>query len=363
MFPTIFIMLSPLMISTSQQEATLPPRIEDVYRALDDLQNAVQSYTVDIEISNRSGIPPYDKNRYIRETAKASFKSDGVGRIYCQSELTKEGERPITIQKRAVFNGEVVKWVDESASQSRGEVSKDRGNLFYWGITPRSFLTHIEHTPAARLLKSLDTRIVGTKVWKGRTVVILQTKINKADGQEFTLFVYLDPKKNFAIVRNATCYRNPPETDWTEYNLMEVSDTIQDASGVWLPTRAILDTYTVSIKRGAPPVLMRHSEITFKNWVINPDIPESAFSLDFQPNTIVKDTTTGQTTKVVKIDDQMLADQAETVRRQQTPKPHEKKRSPLLLVVLSVSILLAMIGLLIWRKRRKGVAVEEEGTP
>jgi len=266
------------------KEVSPTPALDQILRGLEEIDQVLRGYSVEVEVRNQHSVPPIEKQSFINQTAKVVYKSDKAGHVFCEATLnTVEAGKPLVMKERSVFNGEVVRRAEGASRLDSGRITKNVAEVFFQGINPRHFLTHYQFEPAGKYLAKYDGKVVGTDSVGGRKVVVVQLKTTRrTDGIEFTGRFFFDPERSYTIVKVGNYYRIPPTTEWTEFARTEVQQAVQDPSGIWLPTRVLDEGYRVSSRPGLPPQLLRRSEIVLKNWVVNPVLPDSVFAFDFQ---------------------------------------------------------------------------------
>ncbi len=327
-----------------------PPSLETICDTSADLDAAVKGYHVRVTATVKRRLLPIDRNEYVDQVAVLDMKADRLGRIRAAGKITtsNQGKKTVDTVTR-VFDGEKVKLVDGEGGAATGRITKGLPAVYILGIDPREFLTHVEHAPLKLAIKEYEIKPIGSQLWHGRELTALQTKVNDSDGQQFCGLIYLDPSRHYSIARVAYRYRTPPDVDWTEFKRLEVVEAHQDLSGVWLPTKATVEEYTVQARRGVPPELMVKSDIVFTDWVLNPNLPESTFAFQFPVNSIMTDEIAGKTFKSVAITDQDIADSANLLEL----APANGTQARGLSLFIGLGLTLSLIGLFLVRRYRR----------
>jgi len=115
-----------------------------------------------------------------------------------------------------------------------------------------------------------------------------------------TFMVWLDPERNFAVLRVQT---NRVSVDsegrlvideWKVSSLREATDLVDCGDGVWLPRKIVYQAWTSEEQRTPGPNVLQRRTVEIQQAVVNQPIDDSVFTDIFPPGTRVRDTITGE---------------------------------------------------------------------
>jgi hypothetical protein len=259
MVTSLSLTLCVLVTSGQAKQVSPAPGLEAILRGLEDIDRVLRDYSVEFDVRKQQSVPPVEKQNFIKQTAKGVYKADKAGRVFCEATLnTVQEGKPLVMKERSVFNGEVVRRAEGASRLDSGRITKNVAKVFFQGINPRHFWTHYQYEPAEKYLVKYDGKVIGTDTVGGRKVVVVQIKTTLTNGGEFTGRFFFDPERSYTIAKVGNYYRIPPAIEWTEFARTEVQKAVQDTSGIWLPTRVLDESYTVSWRPGVPPQLLRN---------------------------------------------------------------------------------------------------------
>lgn len=279
--------------------------VEELASALEDVGTALDTYEVTCHFKSRLIGEPIEDGKYVDETATVTYKVSG-DRVRCESRTSREGESTMA-EATSVFTGEKTLSVKHGARQ--GRIGPGSQGAFFQGRNPQNFLTHVWDTAAPSYLRQREVAIKDA-TWDGHSVIAVETQPSQNEGREWQTQVLISPRLGYAIVRTAKRLRFTGESEWIEFGVVEMRDHVQDASGIWLPTRALIEGYTAPNEPGVVPLLIQRCEVRLENWRVGVEFPETTFALEFPPGTVVTDRVAGRTFKTAAVSDQMIADQA-----------------------------------------------------
>jgi hypothetical protein len=128
--------------------------------------------------------------------------------------------------------------------------------------------------------------------WEGRPVIVVETtpsEWNDERERRGTHRFWIDPARNFVIVRRAALVNHGPEHEWMEFGRIESYEHEEVEPGIWLPKRVRSESFGVPITPDIEPRLMLRIEATNRDWRVNAEIPDSRFELEFPPGVRVTD--------------------------------------------------------------------------
>jgi hypothetical protein len=183
----------------------------------------------------------------------------------------------------AVFDGKQGRTLKISHSPAGNQVlvdkTRSRWNYHIW--SPLYYtIWHIDG-PVSQILLPPDARIVGTETWEGQAVVVAEAGLPRPPSvkQEYKTQIWVDPARNFVIVRRRVFARYAKDRPW-HLHLEIASFELEEASpGIWLPKRVEMKNFAV------PPVepkdldlLVSREKIQYRDWKVNENVPDAKIS-------------------------------------------------------------------------------------
>jgi len=280
---------------------------------------------------------------------------ESLGRARCEIEgKQKDGtSRAGAIQDVTfvgTFNGDECRFGRGFTKILYGLVTPQRSDLG-WTLDPREFLTHYGGTPISHLLAEGKTQITGTAIYEGRELVVLET-FPVRNGPNWKSMFLIDPIRSFIVPKRARLVQFPGSERWIEYTRISCFDYEEAVSGIWLPSRVVSESFDPTAEHartGAVPPVSWKWEIRNSNWIVNPVISDSLFTLEFPLGIEVEDKVRGRIYKTTAISDDGLDAQAQ--RALDWSGIHSSHWKVVLLAA-NVIIIAFIVALLLWRKQR-----------
>jgi thiol-disulfide isomerase/thioredoxin len=234
----------------------------------------------------------------VKTQSDATYVTAGPRRI--ASAYTSEGfsvgpDKKISIYPRRgkmAFDGKLCRVLEGPR-----EIEAWHGSIFSYatweaGPDPREFTTNYFQEPISRDLKKRGIVLAGQTEWDGHRVTIIEIPpIKSKTGPESRKLSYwIDPQRNWLVVRRAILVQYRPDQKWQEYNRVESRDHIEVKPGIWLPRKLKLETVMVTEKQ-QPETLAWRNEGEARDWTVNQKLPATQFELEFPPGTPVDDHT------------------------------------------------------------------------
>lgn len=201
---------------------------------------------------------------------------------------------------KAIFDGKRMKVLEgDNTRYLHGKVSEI--SQLPWPVDPRDYLYRYRSKPVGKLLAEEGSQIVGQVLWNGRRVVEAETKTKVApNGDRAKNRFLIDCERGFVVVRCSTRIFRPATKDWFDYGWIEGRNYTEVNPGIWVPMEVTQEMYGRSATILSPPRIGRY-EIRNTNWVLDAELPDSTFQLDFPPGIIVKDEQTGKEYQTVEM--------------------------------------------------------------
>jgi thioredoxin-related protein len=270
---------------------------DTVLAGLKQAEEKVQNFSVKIHWTkfDKFQLPQLDKP--VKTQADATYVTEGPRRIAYA--YTSEGfsvtDKKISIYPRrgkAAFDGKLCRVLEAPR-----EIEAWHGSIFSYamweaGPDPREFTTNYFREPVSEDLREHGIVLAGQTEWEGRPVTIVETRPNKSKtGPESRKASYwIDPARNWLVVRRAALIQYRPQQKWQEYDRFESREHAEVQPGVWLPRKLKHEWVLVSEKL-QPERLASRDEGEARDWVVNPKLDAAQFVLDFPPGTPVDDST------------------------------------------------------------------------
>ena len=301
--------------------AEVPP-LADVLKAVRELEDSVTSLSVESTISGLTHVPGHRDMPPILMRSVETSTVDGMGRarIEVDGESLKvvDGKPIVRPSKRTIaFDGSVCRSLSGVEAKTSGLVVK-AGGPTGWTIDPREMTTHRFGKPVSQAITEDKGRIVGRANHDGHDVLAVETEAVTRNKVNWKHRYLIDPALGFAVVRRSQFIQFPPSTSWLEFDLVDSHDHMEVAPGVWLPRRAVFRTTDPTeddARNGRQPRLAWEWNVLNDKWLLNPEVQESLFTIDFPPGTTVEDKVNSRTFKVTGITDEVLDEQAGLARR------------------------------------------------
>jgi hypothetical protein len=288
-----------LVLVWSVQPATgedAPVTLEKLHQGLQQREAALKSFSVKAEVKGQ--LSTGDKSTTSAKefwTIDTDLKSETRPGCRVRKErlvrrTTPDGKTGESLEV-AVYDGVEMRALSGSPNGKwNGGRSSDQWHYAFdgHGAHPRTFLTHHDFEPWSRYIAKNPTKILGNADWKGRSVLRVEVgpfPWKSPKGWSAKVQLLTDPKRGFALVRQAISVQCGPGEEWHEYGVYELEDLAEAARGIWLPTRASYEWGGA----GRKPKMMSRHEFRFSDWNLKPDVSDSVFRLDFRPGLIVTD--------------------------------------------------------------------------
>lgn len=325
---------------------------DDLLAALEDLEAGLSSYSVtcDLTVEERAVADPANvlRSKAVLEVLaepgrRFRFRERGV--------LPRNGDT--TGPERVVqgaFDGELLREVAGHPDRPGLGVVSAKAESAQWRTDPRIFLTHYFHRSIRQWLVERNGRVIGTEPLDGRPVLRVETEPLLVSDAEWKQAFWIDPALGFATVKRAAFVRHPPEGGWFEYTHILTSDYSEAAAGIWVPGRAVYESFRAVGEGPATPsseteVTSRH-EVRFRGWKINPPLADEDFRLVFPDGTFINDQVTGQSYVYNKLTESDIAGQVAEARRMPAPAAALSTRELLLwanAAVLGIAVVIAVV--------------------
>jgi hypothetical protein len=354
-----FLIATLVLVCLGASRSTAAIKVDDLLRALKDVEREVQSLSVTsrIEVLHRYFPGNADKEVKLSVTEKVIVDVNGRCRVETQGQSFKDAAVPVVYPEisLAVFDGHLGKMMYGSERYTQGIVAPDRSRISL-RMDPRNVVSHYFGKPISQTLTEGSARIAGEVDWDGHKVLLFETKPNRNAHDERKYRFLVDPSLNFAVVKRAIAIRFPPYDGWIEYTRISCHDYQEAHPGVWLPTRVIHESFDPTaehVKKNVDPPLSWRWNISMTDWKVNPDLPESLLDLAFSPDVYVNDMVVGHSYKVKKISDILIREQAEEAAAwQRSGNPGVGTRT--LLIGANALILATFLSFMLWRRIRTG---------
>jgi hypothetical protein len=347
--------------------AAAPPSLGELRQGIKDAREAIHNFAVACDCSYQTYAISLNRlNAPIREKATYSCDSSFNGRIRYEGTGVMqgvEGKPNWTYQKTGVFDGKRMKLITGTNDKmTHGRVWTQA--LLEWPIDPRSFLYLHNFHPVDMILgneaanETEKWRVVGVTKWDGHTVVDIETETmtSKADGNLFRNRYYVDCERGFSIVYRANQMYRPKTKSWLDYCSLTCHDYVEAGPGIWLPTRILYEGYGIPIADNDAYMINR-TEVKASNWVVNANLPDTLFDIDFPSGLIVEDQETGKIYQTVNIEDGKVQGQIIQGLEIYRDQKNSFWRRSLLLWGSGFVGLCVVLGVLWWYRRgRRAVA-------
>lgn len=272
----------------------------DLGRSIEQLEERVNSLSVNATFDILHRYFPGEDSQDVSLTSLEWITVDREGR--CRVQVDTQSFRKLNggIEKTpkvaiGVFDGKVARVMEGQSTMSSGTVSSLRSEIPL-RLDPRNISTHYFFKPLSQILTKRGAVVVGQVIWDGRPVIVVETTpIEGNDRRKFRF--YVDPERDFTVVRRAIAVQYPPHERWMEYTRIECFDFEQIEPEVWLPGRIVHESFDPTVqnaKDGSEPPLSWRWKVSWENWKVNEECQPEIFELKFAPGVFVNDRITGR---------------------------------------------------------------------
>ena len=124
-------------------------------------------------------------------------------------------------------------------------------------------------------------------MWDGHKVRIIEKTSDTIDGQSKTEF-WVDPERNFAIVRRRFLRRSGPAAEWSVTNTTDCFGHEKVEPQVWLPKMVRKRSYLIAADDDTEPRLVRRRDLLCTQWKVNEQIAAEELRLKLPAGTKVR---------------------------------------------------------------------------
>lgn len=307
------------MWSVSFELHASEPAIADVVLAMQDLEKAITRLSVTAAIDlTQTDVNHPDAMAHVSRTEQYLFELDGRARCTIKGQgfrVDKKGTvslRPLVAA--GSFDGNECRFV-RGRNGRIGLITVNRSDL-PWTTDPRNLVTRYYGTPISQIIKDNGGQVVGSVRHGGRKLLVVETRAVKKDDNWMYRF-WIDPARSFAVVKRSQLIQFPPHQNWLEFTRITWHEMEEVETGIWLPIRAVYESYNPTEKHADGSVEMPLAwrfAFAFTDWIVNPEVSDTAFAFEFPPGANVEDKINGRTYIVAGVNDSMLDEQAKTAR-------------------------------------------------
>jgi hypothetical protein len=184
---------------------------------------------------------------------------------------------------QANFDGRKGLW-NEITRRHSGDSSSVRGidaPRTYGTFSPLDVTLRYLGKPISQILSQPDAKIVDSATCEGRTVVVVETSVapKPRGAVEYKTRLWIDPSRGFAVVRRQSWARYSPDRPWRLHFDIVSYGTAEVSSGVWLPSHVEEKLFGIMPVEPKELPLVTHGKIRYRDWKVNPEIPDSGFDL------------------------------------------------------------------------------------
>lgn len=229
-----------------------------------------------------------------------------------------------------------------------GRITNQRSDLG-WTIDPREMTTHYFRKPVSVIITEAKGMLVGKDKHDGAEVLVIETEIHKTS-EEWRYRFWIDPSKNFAVVKRAALIRILPDTPWIEYARIIGFNYKEVQPGIWLPGRVVQESFDPSkeqVVQGKEPPLSWRFTSKELSWLVNPQVSTETFRLEFPSGIVVEDHINDRAYVVGHVADAALDEQADVARNWLSSESRGWS------LKLNVLLVVVLIGVVFWRYQKK----------
>ena len=193
----------------------------------------------------------------------------------------------------STFNGTEERVLDgkDKTSLRRGMITSERSDTL-WTLDPREMTTWYSDRPVSQFIAEKKGCVIGTEKQDEHEVLIVETEVFVDPRKsKWKNSFWIDPNRGFVVVRRSSFYQFPDVDHWVENSRITGYDYHEIEPGIWLPSKAVDEAYagTRDEAQEDKPHLMWKFVIQNSNWVVNPKVDESIYTLQFPKGVNVDD--------------------------------------------------------------------------
>jgi hypothetical protein len=281
--------------------------IAELRQGLRDADAAIKNFTVTVEHKSQSWTPTI--NRLVSPaTVRGVYTVEASGRAryeFAGERRDVSDKYVYQVQEKGVFDGKQQKSLEgDKERYLLGRVGEKP--RLRWSFDPREYVLHYNNKSIADRTAEEGTILDGVVLRQGRRLVGVASKARvNPDGAKARYHFLIDCERGFSVVRRSMQIYRPATREWFDYSLTETSDYAEVSPGIWLPARVRKTGYDRSVTNLNPAVVFKH-EIQNTNWIVNADLPDSLFTLEYPPGIVIQDDQTGKQYQTVEIKDDMM---------------------------------------------------------
>ena len=203
-----------------------------------------------------------------------------------RSTNTKDDNRADTeeFEHHATFDGALGKCLSKTARNGRepslnGSIQKV---LVRDGVSPFDFTFCHQGKLIGDSLSKNGGQIVREEKWKGRTVLVVEST-PVINARQFKSQYWVDPERDFTVVRRRTLNRATDEEEWHVYYAVESLQHKKHESGVWLPQLALKRSFDRPTKKFPDGRVNASYNIQCTEWTVNEPIDFAEMQIEFPP--------------------------------------------------------------------------------
>ena len=332
---------------------------EDIVAAISETEATLST----LSVKSKWEVKVPDSNAF--KTFQTSRGSESVvletdipaGRVRCQveGEATVSGKEHIKqpLLSIGVFDGEKTTEMSGGDDFTSGIITNSRNDL-PWRFVPQEAVTHFQASPISRTLRKWPGEVIGEERVNGIDTVVVVTSPNRTNLDRRSRF-HIAPSLNFSVVRRAIEAKLPDGTKWVEYHCIRCSDYREVVPGIWLPNAAISQMFFTEdkhFKSDVEPPLMGETVVEFSDWVVNPQLRDELFQIEFEPGVYVTNKITGQNYQVAGVNQAMLKAQSDEAAALLATA----RTRPPLLIFINIAVISTLAAILIFRRYRSSRA-------
>ena len=128
---------------------------------------------------------------------------------------------------------------------------------------------------------------MGQQDWDDHQVTVVELEPIE-NGNEFKSEFWIDPDRNYVVVRRRNLMRTTPEGKWSTTYSVDTFGHEEVAPGVWLPKIALTRNFDLPTGDETEGQINHNYKAFCKDWKLNVEIPESELTLEFPPGLKVR---------------------------------------------------------------------------
>ncbi|MGB7347102.1 MAG: hypothetical protein WBD20_22955 [Pirellulaceae bacterium] len=273
-------------------DATSPATVESIVAGLTQAESSVETLAVNYRGKTSSSFgTPFAS---LRRTFTERWHVDSSGRGWNESKGTNTQSNPdesVNVRdfhRRCCFDGHEGRcWtINSSGIGTESHSGSVQPTLMRHAVSPFDVtILHQGKSIAEHI--SDGAKVIGQQPWDGCQVTVVQTKAVENGSQYMTRY-WVDPARNFTVVRRRNFTRETPEAIWKVTYSVDCFKHAKSKVGLWLPRLAWVQMFALSPDETEQGNTLHRTDVRCDAWSINEVLDARKLHFDFPPGLQVR---------------------------------------------------------------------------